>query len=414
MSIPSSASKIRRAGFAAAGIALLVVGAACTSVLGQSQDPQTSAIENVIQQANAEQTQAISANDPSAMSDTATPAHYQQLVQINQELLSQGVTGIQLSSLSWGPIAVNGSTASAQTSETWTTTFSDGTTLQSTDTNDYSLQQQSGTWLIQDDQQPSNSTQAAGSPATQPPAPASSMPASVRDTSRNWSGYDASGGTYTGVTATWTVPQPTTSGATGVGATWVGIGGVNSRDLIQAGTQDVASSTGQSQYQAWIELLPQASRQVRLAVRPGDSVTVSIQEQGQGTGVWQISFTNNTSGQTYQTTVNYASTESSVEWVEEAPMGQNGLLPLDNFSSVAFSQASATVNGQTQNLSQLGAQPITMLNGSGQPLAVPSSIGSDGSSFLVTRTSAASTPAPAARAPSRGVAPGVAPVSVLP
>src|SRR5205823_1395812 len=122
------------------------------------------------------------------------------------------------------------------------------------------------------------------------------------------------------------------------------IGGVNSRDLIQAGTQDVASGTGQSQFEAWIELLPAASQQVPLAVAPGDSVTVSIDEQGTGPGMWQIDFKNNTSGQTYQTMVQYTSSESSVEWIEEAPAGRGGVLPLDNFGSVSFSGATATQN----------------------------------------------------------------------
>ena len=38
----------------------------------------------------------------------------------------------------------------------------------------------------------------------------------------------------------------------------------------------------------WIETLPQASHNIPLAVRPGDSVTVSINEQSQG--LWQIGF----------------------------------------------------------------------------------------------------------------------------
>jgi hypothetical protein len=40
---------------------------------------------------------------------------------------------------------------------------------------------------------------------------------------------------------------------------------------------------------------------------------------------------------------------------------------------------------------QANAQAITMLNSSSQPLAVPSAIGSDGSSFSVARTSAPAT-----------------------
>jgi len=352
-------------------------------------DPQLAAIQAVIQKANAEQVQAIAAQNPSVMSDTATPAHYQQLVQINQNLLAQGVTSIQLTNITWGPITINGSTATATSYETWVTTFSDSTTMQSTDTNVYALVQQNGSWIIQDDQQPT-----AAAPSTgQPPAPVAPVSPSAQGTSHNWSGYAATGGSYTAVTSTWTVPQLAPAGAPGVGATWVGIGGVNSRDLIQAGTQDVSAGNGQSQFQAWIEMLPAPSQQVPLAVAPGDSVTVSITQQSAGSGTWQIAFKNNTSGQTYQTTVHYASSLSSAEWIEEAPSGPNGIVPLDNFGSVAFSSASAVQNGQTVDLSQAGAQPITMLNGSSQPLAVPSAIGSDGSSFSVARTAASATPA---------------------
>jgi hypothetical protein len=205
------------------------------------------------------------------------------------------------------------------------------------------------------------------------------------------------------------MPQPRVSGAPGVGATWVGIGGVSSHDLIQAGTQDVAAGGGQAQFQTWIEMLPAASRQVPLAVEPGDSVTVSINEQGAGTGVWQISMKNNTSGQTYQTSVTYASSESSAEWIEEAPSGSSGVLPLDQFNSVSFSAASATQNGQPVDLTQASAQAITMLNGSAQPFAVPSGIGSDGSSFSVARTSAPATSAKGS-GPARG-RPGPTPVA---
>jgi hypothetical protein len=386
-------------------------------------DPQLAAIQQVIQRANAEQAQAIASQNPSVMSDTATQAHYQQLVQINQNLLAQGVTNIRLTSLTWGPITINGATATATSYETWVTTFSDSTTMQSTDTNVYTLVQQGGSWIIQDDQQPtatpttpttpSQPTPSQPAPAVpgQPTAPVAPQPAPLpaapgaQNVSHNWSGYAATAGqTYTGVSATWTVPQLAPNGAAGVGATWVGIGGVNSSDLIQAGTQDVASGTGQAQFQAWIEMLPQPSRQVPLTVAPGDSVTVSITEQGAGTGTWLIAFKNNTSGQTYQTTVQYASSQSSAEWVEEAPSGPNGIVPLDNFGSVSFSGASAIVNGQTVNLAQAGAQPITMLNASSQPLAVPSAVGSDGSSFSVARTTA-----PATQTAAAGGRPGARP-----
>jgi len=123
-----------------------------------------------------------------------------------------------------------------------------------------------------------------------------------QNSSHNWSGYAATSGTYTGVTGTWVVPPAGINSAAGVGATWVGIGGVSSHDLIQAGTQDVAAGSGEAQFQTWIEMLPAASQQVPVAVVPGDSVTVSIKQQAAGRGPWTISITKTTTGQTLQTT----------------------------------------------------------------------------------------------------------------
>jgi hypothetical protein len=396
-------------------VILIAVGVAVqTGALAQT-DPQFAAIQAVIQQANTEQAHALSTGNPSLMSDTATAAYYRQLVQTNQGLAAQGATGIVLNQLSWGLISVTGTTATATTTETWTTTYSDGTTTRSVNANVYTLVQQGGRWLIEANQQPatSPSAQATTGVSVQPTpqtAPVPAVPVS-QNTSHNWSGYAATSGTYTSVTGTWIVPPAGLNSAAGVGATWVGIGGVTSHDLIQAGTQDVAAGGGQAQFQTWIEMLPQASQQVPVAVVPGDSVTVSIDEQGAGTGIWQISINNNTSGQTYQTTVNYTSSESSAEWIQEAPAGSSGVLPLDFFNSVSFSAASATQDGQTIDLSQAGAQPITMLNANAQPLAVPSAIASDGSSFSVARTSA---PATTSTGGGPGPRPGTSPAPVGP
>ena len=59
-------------------------------------DSQEATIQGVIQRADTEQAQAIAARDPSAMADTSTSAHYQELVGINQDLLDHGVTSIAL------------------------------------------------------------------------------------------------------------------------------------------------------------------------------------------------------------------------------------------------------------------------------------------------------------------------------
>jgi hypothetical protein len=371
-----------------------------TNVLGGKSDPST--IQQVIQRADSEQAQALASSDPSVMSDTATAAYYRHLVQTNQQMAAQGVTGIQLTNVTWGPISINGTTATATSYETWVTTFSDGTTSESTDTNVYTLVQQNGSWLIESDQQP-----ATPPPATQSTAPSAPQPTpppalgSSAPVSHNWSGYIAGKGTFTGVTGTWTVPQPSSSTNTaGVGATWVGIGGVSSQDLIQAGTQDVTSG-GQHEFESWIEILPQASQQVPLAVAPGNSITVSITESAPGSGLWTIQMKNNTTGQSYQTTVQYKSSESSAEWIEEAPANVSGnatsIVPLDNFGTISFSGATAVENGRIVDLGQAGAEAITMANSADQALAVPSAIGSDGASFTVTRTSAPASVTPIGR-----------------
>ncbi len=353
----------------------------------------TDAIKGVIQKANQEQQQAFANQDSSVMQDTATTSYYNELVQIQQQLTSSGVTAIKLDKLTWGDITLQGSnSAQATTSETWSTTLKDSSTVQSTDTNVYTLVLQDGSWKIQADQQPNSGLQ----PATGNTSPGGSGSGSTvpldqpsdASQSANWSGYYASGGTVTSVSGSWTIPTVSASSSAGADATWVGIGGVTSTDLIQAGT-DATVEGNQVVYQAWIETLPQVSQTVPLAVNAGDSVTTSITEQS--IGVWQITIKDNTTSQTYKTTVNYSSSESSAEWIEESPSGGRGQLPLDNFDTVNFTNATAVVNGQQKTIQQAGGQAITMNNGMGQALAQPSTLGSDGESFSVTRTSATST-----------------------
>jgi hypothetical protein len=147
------------------------------------------------------------------------------------------------------------------------------------------------------------------------------------------------------------------------------------------------SGSGSTQYEAWIEMLPRASRPVPLPVHAGDSVTVSISEQAPDQ--WLIDFKNNTTGQTYQTTRQYASSHSSAEWVEEAPSGgRGGVLPLDNFGTIQFTGGSTVKDGQTVNIADAGARAITMIGNNNQALAVPSNLADDGASFSVARTDA--------------------------
>lgn len=210
-------------------------------------------------------------------------------------------------------------------------------------------------------------------------------------TAFNWSGYISDTGTYTAVSGSWVVPTVTTVSSTNAAdATWVGIGGVLTHDLIQAGTEAVPNTSGGIDYQAWYELLPGASRTVPLSVHPGDVMNVAVTQESNANGVWAISFTDTTTGQSYSTTVNYASSLSSAEWIEEMPAGVGTVIALDNFGTVNFSGGSTVQNGGSETIAGSGAQPLTMTNNLNQPLAIPSVLGADGASFSVTRTVAAS------------------------
>jgi hypothetical protein len=331
------------------------------------------ALQTIIEKASAEQQQAFALKDPTLMRDTATAAYYNVLVQLDAALRSSGVTSIQLLSLTLDQGTIQGTTAQVRTTETWQATYADGSTTVDTTVNDYALVVRGGSWLIASDTQPRGNTP----PGTSPSGP----PTTVGATSRNWSGYVASGGTFTSVTGTWTVPTVTPTG-TGADATWVGIGGATSSDLVQAGTEAVVDH-GVVTYAAWTETLPQASQPAPLTIAPGDTVTVTISQLS--AGVWSMTITDVTNGGTFTRTANYASSASSAEWIQEAPSTGKGVVLLDRFGSVRFSNASTVENGQTSTPAAAGAKAVTMVNSAGKQLATPSAIGTDGATFTVTR-----------------------------
>lgn len=341
-----------------------------------SAQSTVAAVEALVQTANDEQQRAFAQNDPTLMRDTATAAYYAQLVQLDAAMRSGGVTDIQMLSLTFDQAATQGNVAQVVTTETWQATFTDGSTSADTSVNNYSLVLVNGAWKIASDTQPNTNVPPGGS--------AGSPPTTVGSTSRNWSGYVATGGTFTAVTATWTVPSVTATGTKPAAeATWVGIGGATTTDLVQAGTQSTVQN-GLVQYSAWIETLPQASQNVPLTISAGDTVTVSLTQQLPGT--WNIAIRNTTTGGSYSGTVTYASSVSSAEWIEEAPSVGRGVVTLDQFGAVRFTNASTVKDGQTVTPAAAAARPVTMVNTkTGVQLATPSALGTDGASFSVTR-----------------------------
>jgi hypothetical protein len=158
---------------------------------------------------------------------------------------------------------------------------------------------------------------------------------------------------------------------------------VTSSDLIQIGTENSVSPSGQVTSEAFYEMLPAVSINIpSLSVSPGDQMTASIDEVS--SGLWQMTITDLTTSQTFSQQFSYTSTNSSAEWIEEDPSYSNGrLVPFDNFNTADFTNASTTSSGSVLNLNTANAQPITMVSKLDQPVATPSSVSADGSSFDV-------------------------------
>ncbi len=213
--------------------------------------------------------------------------------------------------------------------------------------------------------------------------PTASLPLAVStEKSLNWSGYIAHEGYFTTVSGSWIVPTVKSSSILAADATWVGIGGVENKNLIQAGTQAVADLDGTVSYEAWIEGLPDASKHVPLSVHAGDYVTVSLVETSPG--LWSITMKNNTTGKTFETSMPYASSHSSAEWIQEMPSG-NVAIALDSFDSVHFISGSATKNGKVVTPKEAKAKALSLVSHTGEELVVPSVLDTSGA-FRVERT----------------------------
>jgi Peptidase A4 family len=374
----------RFASFLAAALVVLALSAPVYAA--QTIAAPEAAIRAVIERGNAAQTRAIALRDPSAVGEHAVAEYQQRLIRTNRALLASGVAEIELITIEWGPITVNGASATATTLETWRTSFSAGPTEFARDRNVYALVLDNGVWRVAANEHPDGRSQGVVPPAPEPetdPDPGLDVPPG-QGTSSNWAGYAARGGTFTSVSATWTVPEIALDAPFGADAAWVGIGGLRSRDLIQAGTQQIASGSGSVTYQAWFEKLPDVSHAVPLTILPGHTVSVSIDLQAPDS--WLITLTNQSTGQTLLRTEEYSSTHSSAEWIQEAPFARRRVLPLTEFGAINFSAASAVRDGTSLTLADLGARAISLIDNNRRALAVPSPLGIDGASFSVTRS----------------------------
>jgi Peptidase A4 family len=162
-------------------------------------------------------------------------------------------------------------------------------------------------------------------------------------TSGNWSGYggpSAPGKKLTFASATWRVPS--VKKVTGFSSTWVGIDGFSNPDLIQTGTEQDFSN-GKLVYRAWWEILPAPETIIgSLTISPGDTMSAFVRNTSGSK--WLISITDVTTGKNFSINKTYTGPGTSAEWIQEAPSGPRGVLPLAHYKETEFSKLTVAVN----------------------------------------------------------------------
>jgi hypothetical protein len=183
--------------------------------------------------------------------------------------------------------------------------------------------------------------------------------------STNWSGYAASGSTYTSVSASWVQPAGNCAGSSAsYSSFWVGLDGYSSSSVEQDGTETDCVD-GQPQYYGWYETYPSPSESFGQTVEAGDTITASVVYQG--SNVFQLNLADKTQGWTATTTQTVSgAARSSAEVIIEAPSsGSTGdVLPLADFGTVHLS--SSLVDGSP--IGSLSPVQIYMINSAGQAI----------------------------------------------
>src|SRR6202453_4949410 len=155
--------------------------------------------------------------------------------------------------------------------------------------------------------------------------------------STNWSGYAATTGTYTSVSASWTQPTGKCSSGDQYAAFWVGLDGYTSSSVEQTGSEvDCIGKT--AEYYAWYEMYPGPSENYSNTVKAGDDFTATVTWRGGEKCSRYID--DSTEGWSDTTDASLGSTpaRTSAEVIVEAPCcsESSGVLPLADFHSITF------------------------------------------------------------------------------
>ncbi len=153
--------------------------------------------------------------------------------------------------------------------------------------------------------------------------------------------------------------------------------------MEQLGT-DAQVVNGKTTYYAWYEMYPAGVVMINsITVNPGDTITASV---SYSKGVFTLSLTDGSQPVFSINKSDPSAARSSAEWIEEAPSSGSGVIPLADFGTVSFSNASATVGGQTAAINGFTDKTyqVDMITQADVLKATTSSLNSSGTGFTVT------------------------------
>ena len=182
---------------------------------------------------------------------------------------------------------------------------------------------------------------------------------------------------------------------------WVGLDGDGTATVEQTGTEADCDG-GTATYQGWFEMFPNAPVFYDNPVTPGDAMSASV--VANGGGAFTLTLTDATKGWTQATSQTLDTAQlGSAEVIAEAP-SDGTVLPLSNFGTVNFTDA--TADGAP--ITNAGPSAVTMVSAQGVTEAAPSAL-SGGKAFAITWDSSGQTAVTAttpATTPGTGAVPG--------
>lgn len=163
--------------------------------------------------------------------------------------------------------------------------------------------------------------------------------------STNWSGYAATGSTFTSASSSWVQPSVSCTSTDTYSADWVGLDGYNDSTVEQTGTLAECLG-GTPEYAAWYEIYPNPPVYFSNVVTPGDQMKASVTANSATSFTMTISDV--TAGWSHTVTKSVSgAARSSAEVIIEAPCctSSGGILPLADFHTVSFTKAKVDGTG---------------------------------------------------------------------